>query len=106
MAGHYAIFVLSLVALEVDESTDVSSLSILQVIEYLNNNVLEENLLLSYPLERCIGDDIFNVIQGCFIQHEISWENCCSICADGGKSMSGCYTGLRGRIKEVAPHVS
>ncbi|GBN44303.1 Zinc finger BED domain-containing protein 5 [Araneus ventricosus] len=29
-----------------------------------------------------------------------------AICTDGGKSMSGCYKGLRGRIKIVAPHVT
>ncbi|GBO35358.1 Zinc finger BED domain-containing protein 5 [Araneus ventricosus] len=28
------------------------------------------------------------------------------VCIDGGKSMSGCYKGLRGRIKIVAPHVT
>lgn len=95
-------------SIQVDESTDVASLSVLLVIaRYLNENVPEENLLLCYPLtERCTGEDIFHVIQGYFIEHEISWENCCGVCADGGKSMSGCYKGLKGRIKEVAPHIS
>lgn len=95
-------------SIQVDESTDVANLSILLVIaRYLNENVPEENLLLCYPLtERCTGEDIFHVIQGYFTEHEISWDNCCGVCADGGRSMSGCYKGLKGRIKEVAPHVS
>lgn len=91
-----------------DESTDVSSLSILLVIaRYLTDNKPEENLLLCYPLtERCKGEDIFNAIHGYFCEKNISWVNCCGVCTDGGKSMSGCYTGLRGRIKEIAPHVT
>ncbi|GBL72946.1 Zinc finger BED domain-containing protein 5 [Araneus ventricosus] len=94
--------------IQVDESTDVSDLSILLVIaRYLNDNELEENLLLCYPLtKRCTGEDIFNAIQDYFCENEIDWAKCCGVCTDGGKSMSGCYKGLRGRIKIVAPHVT
>ncbi|GBM86109.1 hypothetical protein AVEN_122834-1 [Araneus ventricosus] len=83
---------------QVDENTDVSDLSILLVIaRYLKVNELEENLLLCYPLtKRCTGEDIFDAIQGYF----------CENGKDGGKSMPGCYKGLRGRIKIVAPHVT
>ncbi|GBM20951.1 Zinc finger BED domain-containing protein 5 [Araneus ventricosus] len=93
---------------QVDESTDVSDLSILLVIaRYLNVNELEENLLLCNPLtKRCTCEDIFNVIQGYFCENEIDWAKCCGVCTDGGKSMSGCYKGLRGRIKIVAPHLA
>ncbi|GBM70654.1 Zinc finger BED domain-containing protein 5 [Araneus ventricosus] len=60
-------------SIQVDESTDVSDLSILLVIaRYLNVNELEENLLLCYPLtKRCTGEDIFNAIQGYFCENEI-----------------------------------
>ncbi|GBM20233.1 Zinc finger BED domain-containing protein 5 [Araneus ventricosus] len=97
-----------LFSIQVDESTDVSDLLILLVIaRYLNVNELEENLLLCYPLtKRCAGEDIFNAIQGCFCENEIDWTKCCGVSTDGGKSMSGCYKGLRGRIKIVAPHVT
>ncbi|GBO24367.1 Zinc finger BED domain-containing protein 5 [Araneus ventricosus] len=79
-------------SVQVDESTDVSDLSILLVIvRYLNVNELEENLLLCYPLtKRCTGEDIFNAIQDYFCENEIDWAKCCGVCADGGKSMSGC----------------
>ncbi|GBM09810.1 Zinc finger BED domain-containing protein 5 [Araneus ventricosus] len=95
-------------SIQVDESTDVSGVSILLVIaRYLNVNELEEKLLLCYPLtKRCTGEDIFNAIQNYFCENEIDWSNCCGVCTDGGKSMSGCYKGLRGRIKIVAPHVT
>ncbi|GBN83590.1 hypothetical protein AVEN_46040-1 [Araneus ventricosus] len=63
---------------QVDESTDVSYLSILLVIaRYLNVNELEENLLLCYPLtKRCTSEDIFNVIEGYFGENEIDWAKC------------------------------
>ncbi|GBM71577.1 hypothetical protein AVEN_103089-1 [Araneus ventricosus] len=87
---------------------DVSDLSILLVIaKYLNINELEENVLLCYPVtKRCTGEDIFNAIQGYFCEKEIDWTKCCGICTDGGKSMSSCYKGLRGRIKIVVPHIT
>ncbi|GBL99208.1 Zinc finger BED domain-containing protein 5 [Araneus ventricosus] len=95
-------------SIQVDESTDVSDLSILLVTaRYLNVNELEENLLLCYLLsKRCTGEDIFNVIQGYICENEMDWTKCCGACTDGGKSTSGCYKGLRGRIKIVVPHVT
>ncbi|GBN65090.1 Zinc finger BED domain-containing protein 5, partial [Araneus ventricosus] len=93
---------------QVYESTAVSDLSILLVIaRYFNANELEENLLLCYPFtKRCTGKDIFNAIQGYFCENEIKWTKCCGVCTDGGKSISGCYKGLRGSIKIVASHVA
>ncbi|GBN92534.1 hypothetical protein AVEN_61936-1 [Araneus ventricosus] len=60
-------------SVQMDESTDVSDLSILLVIaRYLNVNDLEENFLLCYPLtKRCTGEDIFNAIQGYFCENEM-----------------------------------
>ncbi|GBM30896.1 Zinc finger BED domain-containing protein 5 [Araneus ventricosus] len=95
-------------SIQVDESTDVSDLSILLAIaRYLNVNELEENLLLCYPLtKRCTGEDIFNAIQDYFCENEIDWAKYCGVYTDGGKSMPGCYKGLLGRMKIVAPHVT
>ena len=41
-----------------------------------------------------------------YVKKKYGWANYCVFCTDGGKSMSGCYTALHGRIKEVAPHVA
>ncbi|GBO07557.1 Zinc finger BED domain-containing protein 5 [Araneus ventricosus] len=92
----------------IQESIDVSDLSVLLVIaRYLNVNQLEENVLLCYPLtKRCTDEDIFNAIQGYFCENEMDSAKCCGVCTDDGKSMSGCYKGLRGRIKIVAPDVT
>ncbi|GBM00689.1 hypothetical protein AVEN_118032-1 [Araneus ventricosus] len=53
-------------SIQVDESTDISDLSILLVIaRYMSVNEHEENILLCYPLTKiCTGEDIFNAIQG------------------------------------------
>ncbi|GBN67153.1 Zinc finger BED domain-containing protein 5 [Araneus ventricosus] len=68
---------------------------------------LRKNLLLCYPLtKRCTGEDIFNAIQSYFCENEIDWAKCYGVCTDGGRSVSGCYKGLRGRIKIVAPRVA
>ncbi|GBO25552.1 Zinc finger BED domain-containing protein 5 [Araneus ventricosus] len=95
-------------SIQVYESTNFSDLPILLVIaRYLNVKELEENLLLCYLLtKRCTGEGIFNAIQDYFCENEIDWAKCCGVCTDGGKSMSGCYEGLRGRIKIVVPHVA
>ncbi|GBM31957.1 Zinc finger BED domain-containing protein 5 [Araneus ventricosus] len=45
-------------------------------------------------------------VQGYFCENEMDWAKCCGVCTDGGKSMSGCYKDLRGRIKIVVPHVT
>ncbi|GBN11077.1 Zinc finger BED domain-containing protein 5 [Araneus ventricosus] len=92
-------------SIQVDESTDVSDLSILVVIvRYLNVIELEDNFLLCYPLtKRCTGEDIFSAIQGYFCENEIVWAKCCGACSDGGKAMSGCYKSLHGRTRIVAP---
>ncbi|GBM73425.1 hypothetical protein AVEN_143091-1 [Araneus ventricosus] len=45
-------------------------------------------------------------VQSYFCENEIDCAKCCGVSTDSGKSMSGCYKGLRGRIKIVAPHVA
>lgn len=36
----------------------------------------------------------------------INWFNCCGLCIDGGKSMSGIYSGLRGRVMKKVPNIN
>ncbi|XP_008179481.1 protein FAM200B-like [Acyrthosiphon pisum] len=36
----------------------------------------------------------------------INWSNCCGLCTDGGKSMSGIYSGLRGRVMKIVPNIN
>jgi len=95
-------------AIQVDESTDVTNFAVLLVIaRYLNNNKVEENVLLCHLLsERTTGEDIFNAIDCYFKKMSINWSNCCGLCTDGGKSMSGIYSGLRGRVMKIVPNIN
>jgi len=95
-------------AIQVDESTDVTNFAVLLVIaRYLNNNKVEENVLLCHLLsEGTTGEDIFNAIDFYFIKMSINWSNCCGLCTDGGKSMSGIYSGLRGRVMKIVPNIN
>lgn len=95
-------------AIQVDESTDVTNFAILLVIaRYFVDNEIEENLLLCHPLsERTRGEDIFTAIDSYTKEKEIDWSDCCGLCTDGAKSMSGIYSGLRSRVMKVAPNVN
>ncbi|XP_043932352.1 zinc finger BED domain-containing protein 5-like [Protopterus annectens] len=93
--------------IQADESTDVANCAILLVIaRYLKDNEVEENLLFCHLSQRTRGEDIFNVIDCYFKEKEINWSNCCGLCTDGAKSMSGIYSGLHGLVMKVAPNIS
>jgi len=96
-----------LFSIQVDESTDVAQLAVLLVIaRYLKENKSVEGLLLCHPLtERTTGADIFHAINSYFIEMRTMWSKCCGLSTDGGKSMSGCYSGFLARVKEVSPLV-
>ncbi|XP_043943211.1 zinc finger BED domain-containing protein 5-like [Protopterus annectens] len=91
-------------AIQVDESTDVANCAILLVIaRYVKDNEVEENLLLCHSLsQRRWGEDIFNIIDCYFKEKEINWSNCCGLCTDDAKSISG----LRGLVMKVATNIS
>ncbi|KAF0697584.1 zinc finger BED domain-containing protein 5-like, partial [Aphis craccivora] len=36
----------------------------------------------------------------------INWSKCCGLCTDGGKSMSGIYSGLRARVMKIVPNIN
>ncbi|XP_071056888.1 zinc finger BED domain-containing protein 5-like [Onthophagus taurus] len=94
-------------SIQVDESTDVAQFAVLMVIaRYLKGNEFVEGHLLCHLLsERTTGADIFHAIDSYFTRKGIKWSKCCGLCTDGGKSMSGCYSGLLGCVKAVAPLV-
>jgi len=67
-------------------------------------NEIVDDLLLCHPLtERATGADVFRAIDLYFTENKIKWSKCCGLNTDGGKSMSGCYSGLLARVKAVSP---
>lgn len=78
---------------------------LLVIARYLKGNEFVEGLLLCHPLtEHATGADIFHAIDSYFTEKRIKWSKYCGLSTDGGKSMSGCYSGLLGRVKAVVPH--
>ncbi|XP_022180167.1 zinc finger BED domain-containing protein 5-like [Myzus persicae] len=94
-----------LFSIQVDESTGVAQLAVLLVIaRYIKKNESVEGLLLCHPLTgRTTGADIFHAIDSYFAEKKIKWSQCCGLSTDGGKSMAGCYSGLKSRVKAVSP---
>jgi hypothetical protein len=37
------------------------------------------------------------------VENQIDWYHCVGVCTDGGRSMSGCYSGLQALIRGKAP---
>ncbi|XP_068235574.1 zinc finger BED domain-containing protein 5-like [Palaemon carinicauda] len=88
-------------SLQVDESTDVAGLAILLVfVCYIHNFSIEEDMLLCKPLKtHTKGEDIVQVIEFFLEEHDISWQNCSSICTNGAAAMVGKYSSVVSRMK-------
>ena len=93
-------------AIQLDESTDVSSCAqLLCFIRFIHGGSFQEELLFckSLPL-RTTAEDIFNLLDAYICDHGIGWENCRGVCTDGAAAMTGRKSGLVTRVQAVAPH--
>jgi hypothetical protein len=90
--------------IQLDESTDAVNLSILLVfVRYVYKGEFQEDLLLCKSTEAKItGEDIFQILDKFFINHQIDWNKCIDVCTDGAKSMTGKPVGVLARIKTVS----
>lgn len=52
------------------------------------------------------GEAIFNLLNEFITSCEIDWKKCVGICTDGARAMSGCKSGLRALVKNVAPEAT
>jgi hypothetical protein len=93
-------------SLQLDESTDVTSVAQLLVfVRYSYEGKLHEDMLFCSPMEgRCTGSDIFNCLNGWMEDAGLQWANCLSICTDGAAAMLGKNKGLKAKVLSVAPH--
>lgn len=63
--------------------------------------------MLCHLLSECTtGKDIFKTIDCYFKKMSINWSNCYGLCTDGGKSISGIYSGLRGCVMKIVPNIN
>ncbi|XP_065263663.1 deleted in malignant brain tumors 1 protein-like [Emys orbicularis] len=89
--------------IQLDESTVVANLAILLLfVHYVNEGMVEEDLLFCRPLEECTtGEDIFNLANAYSQEKEIDWSHCLDVCTDGATSMMGKYSGFVARTKKI-----
>ena len=95
-------------ALLVDESKDVSrkeqlSFCIRSISK--DGNVFEKPLGVIH-MKKLNAEALASAINVAVIQNNLSWDNCVGQCYDGASVMSGQFTGVQARIKEIAPHVT
>uniref|UniRef100_A0AAV2MMX3 Transposase n=1 Tax=Knipowitschia caucasica TaxID=637954 RepID=A0AAV2MMX3_KNICA len=94
-AGHFA--------LQLDEMTDVSGeAQLLAFVRYKDESDINEHVLFCKALPgKTTGEEIFQVIDSFFKEHDIEWTYCTHICTDGAAAMSGGVKGLLGQVKKV-----
>ncbi|XP_068211773.1 protein FAM200C-like [Palaemon carinicauda] len=92
-------------AIQLDESTDVSSCAQLLVfVRYVFLCDIKEDYLLCTELETTTkAEDVVEKLSSFFKANRISWENCCGVCTDGAPAVLGSKSGFQMRVKEVAP---
>ncbi|PNF33685.1 hypothetical protein B7P43_G12052 [Cryptotermes secundus] len=89
-------------AIQLDETTDVSSSSQLKVyVRYKGLHAIEEELLFCSPLKlRSRGIDVFNKINEYFNNANLKWEDCIALSVDGAPAMLGHVSGFSALARE------
>ncbi|XP_051989866.1 SCAN domain-containing protein 3-like [Xyrauchen texanus] len=92
-------------SLQLDESTDVSG-KLIAFVRYVDIDDIYENVLFCKSLDgKTTGEDLFNVVDNFFIENELDWRNCKSVCTDGAASITGRVKGFMARIRNKHPEV-
>jgi hypothetical protein len=89
-------------ALQVDESTDITSKAQhLTFVRFGNKGAIMENFCCCKELpETTKSQDIFNILSSDLECCGLSWSRCVGICTDGGPSMIGSIKGFVTLVKE------
>ena len=95
-------------AIQIDESTDIASVAQLLVyVRYIwDGESLEDFLFCKALLGRTTGEELFKAVNDFFEEHALAWAQCIRLCTDGAAAMTGKKSGLVGRVKQVAPHIT
>ncbi|XP_065639505.1 zinc finger BED domain-containing protein 5-like [Hydra vulgaris] len=94
-------------SIQLDESTDVSSMAQLIVYcRYIHNNKFKEEFLFSSCLETTTkAANIMEILKQFFNDNQLQWKYLFGITTDGAPAMMGCKSGLQTRVKEIAQNV-
>lgn len=95
------------ISLQLDESTDVSSMSQLIVYaRYIKDGDIKDEFLFCEPLQTTTkADDIFRLLANFLEKHQIKWEKLRSVCTDGAPAMIGKRSGFAALLKEKVPDI-
>ena len=92
-------------ALQLDESTDISSCAqLIAFVRYVHNGAFKDEFLCILDLpSRTRGEDIFKTIDTFFKANDIKWELLCGLCTDGAPARLGHSSGFYAHVKKVSP---
>ena len=93
--------VFGLFAIQLNESVDVSSVSLLMVFDrYAVSTSIKEELLFCGALDTTTkASDIMEKVNHFFNENEIPWKNLCAVCTDGAPAMLGSKSGFRALVQ-------
>ena len=91
-------------AIQLDESTDISSCAQLMVYaRHVCNNAFKEEFLFCSALETITkAADVLNKVTF-FTTERLEWKNLAGCCNDGAPAMLGCNSGFQTSVKRQAP---
>lgn len=95
-------------SIQVDESTDVSSLAqFMCFVRFESDGRVEEDILFCKPLpDQATGEEMFKMFMSATDSLQIDFQKCISICSDGAKAMTGKDSGFVRRMKNVMPNAT
>ena len=92
----------SIIALQVDESTDITNKAhLLAFICFIYGDQIVNQFLCCKEMPGTTkGEDIFKISNSYLVKWDLSWKSCISICTNGAPSMVGCLIGFTTLVKE------
>ena len=97
----------NLLALQLDESTDVSSApQLMAFVRYVTEKNVKEELLFCSELKTTTkAKDVMAKVENFFDKKNISWASLSGVCTDGAQTMLGAESGFQTFVKNKAPNL-
>ncbi|XP_067936785.1 protein FAM200C-like [Watersipora subatra] len=96
-----------MIVIQLDESTDVASISQLMMFaRYVHRKTIKEEFLFCSPLtETTTAADVMNLVSDFFSKEHLDWGKLIGVCTDGAPAMLGCRTGFAQLVRKKNPSV-